>query len=29
MAQPYFELVIKTLRILGKEHGTQEAQPPV
>jgi hypothetical protein len=27
MAQPYFDPVIETLQILGKEHGTQEAQP--
>ena len=27
MAQLYFDPVIKTLQILGKEHGTQEAQP--
>jgi hypothetical protein len=26
MAQPYLKPVIKTLQILGKEHGTQEAQ---
>lgn len=26
-AQPYFDPVIETLQILGKEHGTREAQP--
>jgi hypothetical protein len=27
MAQLYFDRVIKTLQILGKEHGTQDAHP--